>query len=134
MRTLCTSCHQVEKWQEAVEWCTKGLGMEGEGDVGLLTALAESYLKLERPGRRQRREDPWIREQPGRTILQQVQKPRKLAERKNYYKILEVPREVDEADVKRAHEARESGTRTRTLRTGRRPRRCSTTSQRPTRC
>ncbi|WZN58660.1 DnaJ-like protein [Chloropicon roscoffensis] len=107
VRTLCTSCHQVEKWQEAVEWCTKGLGMEGEGDVGLLTALAESYLKLERLEEAEAEARKILgfqgNNRAAHTILQQVQKLRKLAERKNYYKILEVPREVDEADVKRAY-------------------------------
>ncbi|QDZ24463.1 DnaJ-like protein [Chloropicon primus] len=107
IRILCTSYHQVEKWSSAVEWCSKGLSMIGEDDVALLAARAESYLRLdqldEAENEARRILNIQQNNQKAHSIIQQVQKMRKMASRKNYYKILEVPKEAEEADIKKAY-------------------------------
>ena len=108
VRLLCTTMHQVEKWKDAIEWCTKGLGLDGEGEnVAMLVARAESYLKLEDIDGAEREANRVLSLQrnnrQAHVIIQQVQRMRKMATRKDYYKILGVAKESSEADVKRAY-------------------------------
>mmetsp|Transcript_13690 Transcript_13690/g.34406 ORF Transcript_13690/g.34406 Transcript_13690/m.34406 type:complete len:529 (-) Transcript_13690:137-1723(-) len=109
LRTLCTSFHQVNKFAEAVEWCTRGLEVIGGDETLLLETRAESYLELEdfdgceNDARHLININQHNRKAHG--LIQQVQKLRKMAARKDYYKILGVAKEASDVDIKKAYKS-----------------------------
>eukprot|EP00213_Chloropicon_mariensis_P007309 CAMPEP_0197474066 /NCGR_PEP_ID=MMETSP1309-20131121/5480_1 /TAXON_ID=464262 /ORGANISM="Genus nov. species nov., Strain RCC998" /LENGTH=534 /DNA_ID=CAMNT_0043013525 /DNA_START=91 /DNA_END=1695 /DNA_ORIENTATION=- len=107
IKTLCISNHEVGKYPEAVKWCTRGLKTVLQEDVALLEARAESYLQqddfdnAEYDARHILNINRHSRKAHG--LIQQIQRLRKMASRKDYYKILEVSKDATESDIKKSY-------------------------------